>query len=85
MVYSPSRIADAYTSVNTKVAILQDLYKDQSGVIVKSYFGLLFHKDLVYNRTILVIRQRDIKLLDPGKVLPTEYPLKLQEVAINLT
>ena len=84
-VYNPSRIAHTYRGVNTKVAILQGLYKDQSGVIVQSYYRLLFYKVLVYNKTILVIRQRDLKLLDPGNMLPTGYPLNQQEVAISLT
>ena len=84
-VYNPSCIAHAYRGVNTKVGILRGTYKDQSGVIVKSYFRRLFHKVLVYDGTILVIAQRDIKLLDPGHVLPVGYPIKRSEVTFNLT
>ena len=84
-VYNPSRIAHGFRGANTKVGILRGTYKDQSGVIVKSYFRRLYHEVLVYDGTILVILQKDIKLLDPGHVLPVGYPIKRSEVTFNLT
>ena len=73
-VYNPNRISNYFRGVNTKVAILKGPYEDQLGVIVKAYFRRLFHKVLVHDGNLIVIHQRDIKLLDPWKILPPGYP-----------
>ena len=83
-VYNPSRIAHAFRAVNSKVAILRGTYANQSGVIVESYCRLLFHRVLVYDGTVITIRQRDIKLLDPHHILPFGYPLENLSVTNRL-
>ena len=75
-VYNPSRISHSFRGINTKVAILRGVYTDQSGVIIEAYCRLLFHKVLVHDGSVLLIRQRDLKLLDPHRVLPIGYPVK---------
>ena len=83
-VYNPSRISYSFRGTNTKVAILRGVYADQSGVIVEAYCRLLFHRVLVHDGSVLLIRQRDLKLLDPHRVLPFGYPVKNFPVPNNL-
>ena len=83
-VYNPSRISHSFRGVNTKVAILCGVYADQSGVIVEAYCRLLSHKVLVHDGSVLHIRQHDLKLLDPHRVLPFGYPVKNFPVPNNL-
>ena len=77
--YPPSpnrdRVSISFQSSTTKVGILKGHYQDESGVVVKSYYRGLFHKVVVHDGTVVVLHQRDLKILDPGRVLPNGYPV----------